>query len=62
MIGRGGDGLGEPLVWLFRPQFVSGSNIMFIAAIGLVVRAALGPVERLFNVLSHQHLLRRPSP
>src|SRR4030081_1434201 len=35
--------LGKPLLWLFGPQFVAGYDIMFIAAIGLVVRAALGP-------------------
>ena len=27
---------------------------MFIAAIGLVVRSAIGPVERLLNMLGHQ--------
>ena len=29
---------------------------MFIAAIGLVVRAAIGPVERLLNMLGHQKI------
>jgi O-antigen/teichoic acid export membrane protein len=29
---------------------------MFVAAIGLVVRPAIGPVERLFNMLGHQHI------
>jgi O-antigen/teichoic acid export membrane protein len=47
---------GKPLLWLFGPQFVSGYDIMFIAAIGLVVRAAVGPVERLLNMLGHQYL------
>ncbi|MBN9004527.1 MAG: flippase [Rhizobiales bacterium] len=47
--------LGKPLLWLFGPQFVTGYSIMFIAAIGLVVRAAIGPVERLLNMLGHQH-------
>jgi len=28
--------LGKPLLWLFGPQFVTGYDIMFIAAIGLV--------------------------
>ena len=46
--------LGKPLLWLFGPQFVVGYDIMFIAAIGLVVRAAIGPVERLLNMLGHQ--------
>jgi O-antigen/teichoic acid export membrane protein len=29
---------------------------MFVAAIGLVVRAAVGPVERLLNMLGHQYV------
>jgi O-antigen/teichoic acid export membrane protein len=48
--------LGRPLLWLFGPQFVAGYDIMFVAAIGLVVRAAIGPVERLLNMLGHQHV------
>jgi O-antigen/teichoic acid export membrane protein len=48
--------LGKPLLWLFGPQFVSGYDIMFVAAIGLVVRSAIGPVERLLNMLGHQHV------
>jgi O-antigen/teichoic acid export membrane protein len=47
---------GKPLLWLFGPQFVTGYDIMFIAAIGLVVRSAIGPVERLLNMLGHQHV------
>jgi O-antigen/teichoic acid export membrane protein len=48
--------LGKPLLWLFGPQFVGGYDIMFVAAIGLVVRSAIGPVERLLNMLGHQHI------
>jgi O-antigen/teichoic acid export membrane protein len=48
--------LGKPLLWLFGPHFVVGYEIMFIAAIGLVVRSAIGPVERLLNMLGHQHI------
>src|SRR5450631_2960849 len=33
--------LGKPLLWLFGPQFVVGYDIMFVAAIGLVVRSAI---------------------
>ena len=47
---------GKPLLWLFGPHFVVGYDIMFIAAIGLVVRSAIGPVERLLNMLGHQHI------
>jgi O-antigen/teichoic acid export membrane protein len=48
--------MGKPLLWLFGPQFVVGYDIMFLAAIGLVVRSAIGPVERLLNMLGHQHI------
>jgi O-antigen/teichoic acid export membrane protein len=48
--------LGKPLLWLFGPQFVAGYDIMFVAAIGLMVRSAIGPVERLLNMLGHQHI------
>ena len=47
---------GKPLLWLFGPQFVVGYDIMFVAAIGLVVRATIGPVERLLNMLGHQRV------
>lgn len=47
---------GKPLLWLFGPQFVAGYDIMFIAAIGLVVRSAIGPVERLLNMIGHQYI------
>lgn len=46
--------LGKPLLYLFGAQFTAGYDIMFIAAIGLVVRAAIGPVERLLNMLGQQ--------
>lgn len=46
--------LGKPLLWLFGSQFTGGYDIMFIAAIGLVVRSAIGPVERLLNMLGQQ--------
>ena len=48
--------LGKPLLWLFGPQFVIGYDMMFIAAIGLLVRAAVGPVERLLNMLGQQYI------
>ncbi|MCK1721488.1 oligosaccharide flippase family protein [Bradyrhizobium sp. 141] len=48
--------VGKPLLWLFGPQFVIGYDIMFVAAIGLVVRSAIGPVERLLNMLGQQKI------
>ncbi len=47
---------GKPLLWLFGQQFTSGYSIMFVAAIGLVGRAAIGSVERLLNMLGQQHV------
>jgi O-antigen/teichoic acid export membrane protein len=48
--------LGKPLLWLFGPHFTAGYDIMFIAAIGLLVRAAIGPVERLLNMVGQQKI------
>jgi O-antigen/teichoic acid export membrane protein len=47
---------GEPLLRLFGPDFAGGYHLMFILAIGLLARAAVGPMERLLNVLGHQRL------
>lgn len=46
---------GKPLLWLFGPQFTTGYTAMFVVAIGLVARSAIGPVERLLNMLGHQN-------
>ena len=46
--------VGRPLLWLFGPQFVEGYSILFILCIGLLARAAVGPVERLLNMLGEQ--------
>jgi O-antigen/teichoic acid export membrane protein len=46
--------LGKPFLWLFGPNFVDGYALMFILALGLVSRAAIGPVERLLNMLGEQ--------
>jgi O-antigen/teichoic acid export membrane protein len=47
---------GRPLLYLFGHQFVAGYDIMFVAAAGLVARSAVGPVERLLNMLGHQNI------
>ena len=47
---------GKPLLWLFGPQFTSGYPAMFVVAIGLIARSAIGPVERLLNMLGHQNV------
>jgi O-antigen/teichoic acid export membrane protein len=46
--------LGKPFLWLFGPKFVDGYGLMFVLAIGLLSRAAVGPVERLLNMLGEQ--------
>lgn len=48
--------VGKPLLWLFGPQFTNGYGIMFVAAIGLISRAAIGPVERLLNMSGNQNI------
>ena len=48
--------LGKPMLWLFGPQFVEGSGMMFVLAIGLVVRSAVGPIERFLNMAGQQNL------
>jgi O-antigen/teichoic acid export membrane protein len=48
--------LGKPLLWLFGPQFTGGYGIMFVLAVGLLGRAAIGPVERLLNMLGQQRI------
>jgi O-antigen/teichoic acid export membrane protein len=46
--------LGKPFLWLFGPKFVDGYVLMFVLALGLLSRAAVGPVERLLNMLGEQ--------
>jgi O-antigen/teichoic acid export membrane protein len=46
--------LGKPFLWLFGPKFVDGYGLMFVLAAGLLSRAAIGPVERLLNMLGEQ--------
>jgi O-antigen/teichoic acid export membrane protein len=46
--------IGRPLLSLFGPQFASGYPIMFILAIGLLARAAIGPMERFLNMQDQQ--------
>ncbi len=47
---------GKPLLSLFGPRFADGFVIMPVFAIGILARAALGPVERLLNMLGEQRL------
>lgn len=47
--------VGKPLLSLFGARFMDGYHLMFILAIGLMARAAVGPVERLLNMLGEQN-------
>jgi len=41
---------------LFGPKFSDGYHLMFILTIGLLARAAIGPVERLLSVVDQQRV------
>ncbi len=45
---------GKPLLALFGQNFESGYDVMFILAIGMLARAAVGPAERLLNMLGER--------
>jgi O-antigen/teichoic acid export membrane protein len=47
---------GQPLLRLFGSQFAGGYHLMFILAAGLLSRAAIGPIERLLNMLGEQRV------
>lgn len=48
--------LGKPLLWLFGAEFTTGYPVMFVMAAGLMIRAALGPVELILNMLGEQKI------
>ncbi len=45
---------GQPLLSLFGSGFTSGYVVMFILAVGMLARAAVGPAERLLNMLGER--------
>ncbi|HEY1362130.1 MAG TPA: oligosaccharide flippase family protein [Xanthobacteraceae bacterium] len=47
---------GRSVLGLFGAQFTDGYHLMFIMAMGLLARAAVGPIERLLNMLGEQRL------
>lgn len=47
---------GWPLLWLFGERFVQGYHLMFVLAIGILARAAIGPGERFLNMLGEQKI------
>jgi O-antigen/teichoic acid export membrane protein len=48
--------LGREVLRLFGPHFVDGYPLMFVLAAGLLARAAVGPVERLLNMVGEQRV------
>jgi O-antigen/teichoic acid export membrane protein len=48
--------LGKPFLWLFGPKFIEGYPVMFLLGVGLLARAAVGPVERLLNMVGQQNI------
>lgn len=52
-------GLGKPFLSLFGPSFLSAYPLMFVLGAGLVVRAAIGPAERLLAALGDQRICAR---
>ena len=47
---------GRPILALFGAEFTDGYHLMFILAAGLLARAAIGPIERLLNMLGEQRV------
>jgi O-antigen/teichoic acid export membrane protein len=45
---------GRPLLWLFSAEFTAAYPVMFVLAAGFLVRASVGPVEALLNMLGEQ--------
>jgi O-antigen/teichoic acid export membrane protein len=45
---------GRPLLGLFGANFEGGYVVMFILAVGILARAAVGPAERLLNMLGER--------
>ena len=48
--------LGKPLLWLFNPEFTAAYPVMFVLAIGFLMRASMGPAEFVLNMLGEQTL------
>jgi O-antigen/teichoic acid export membrane protein len=45
---------GIPLLWLFGRDFVAGYPLMFILAVGLLSRSAVGPLATFLNMIGQQ--------
>jgi O-antigen/teichoic acid export membrane protein len=45
---------GIPLLWLFGKDFIAGYPVMFILAIGMLARSAVGPLAVFLNMVGQQ--------
>jgi O-antigen/teichoic acid export membrane protein len=45
---------GSPLLWLFGRDFVAGYPLMFIFAVGMLARSAVGPLASFLNMVGQQ--------
>ncbi len=48
--------LGKPMLMLFGEGFVSGYELIFILAVGVVARASVGPAESLLNMSGNESI------
>jgi O-antigen/teichoic acid export membrane protein len=48
--------LGKPILMLFGPGFADGYPLIAIMSVGLVARSAVGPAERLLNMIGQQKI------
>jgi O-antigen/teichoic acid export membrane protein len=48
--------LGRPVLMLFGPDFETAYPVLAILAVGQLARAAVGPAERLLNMLGQQRI------
>jgi O-antigen/teichoic acid export membrane protein len=48
--------IGEPMLWLFGPEFTAGYPLLFLLVCGVVARAAVGPAESLLTMSGHQNI------
>lgn len=48
--------LGKPLLGLFGAEFTASYPVMFVLAAGFMIRAAMGPVELILNMLGEQKI------
>ncbi|VAW15949.1 hypothetical protein MNBD_ALPHA09-1982 [hydrothermal vent metagenome] len=47
--------VGWPLLWLFGEEFTAAYPVMFVLVIGLVARAAVGPIDYMLAMLGQQN-------